>query len=53
MHISKSLIQAIAVAVTVATTVSACTKDKNLLYPFQLLEKHKKPVYDCPGCGMG
>ncbi len=47
MKISKTLIQAIAVAVTLSTVASACTKEK----PTDPTEAQKGG--GCPGCGMG
>ena len=49
MKISKSLLQAIAVAVAISTTTSACTKDTTT-------PNDKKKVENCdpcPACGMG
>ena len=51
MKISKSLIKAIAVAVTVATTVSACTKEKQPSP--EDTEIKKQEGYNCLACGMG
>ncbi len=56
MKISKSLLQAIAVAVTVGTT-AACTSTKEkepVNHGNKELKKKKIEVpYDCPGCGLG
>lgn len=51
MKVSKSLIQAIAVAVTVATTVSACTKEQPTSP--EGTEINKQNPDGCPACGMG
>ena len=51
MKVSKSLIQAIAVAVTVATTVSACTKE--VTPDPEGTEVKKQDGFNCPGCGLG
>jgi hypothetical protein len=48
MKISKSLLQAIAVAVTI-TLAESCTKQP----PVNPNQELKKQGYDCPGCGMG
>ncbi len=48
MKVSKSLLQAIAVAVAISTTASACTKDTT--------QPDKKKIENsdsCPACGMG
>lgn len=54
MKISKSLLKAIAVAVTVSTTLSACVKDDIKSYDQynQPIQKSVTPQ-GCPGCGMG
>lgn len=52
MKISKSLLQSIAVAVAISTTVTACTKDTTK--PAD--DPHKKKIENadpCPACGMG
>ncbi|ADB39176.1 hypothetical protein [Spirosoma linguale] len=51
MKLSKSLLQAIAVAVTV-TTISSCAKDK-VIDPKAPNGEQQKVPYNCPGCGMG
>lgn len=51
MKISKSLIQAIAVAVAAGTVTTACTKQKPLNPDGT--EIKKKDTDNCPGCGMG
>ncbi len=55
MKISKSLLQAIAVAVAISTTVSACTKDNSTNPNDEGIKKKNKVdnYHDCPGCGMG
>lgn len=54
MKVSKSLLQAIVVAVAVGATVSvtSCTKEKAGVNP-ENSEIKKQNTYDCPGCGMG
>ncbi len=51
MKISKSLLQAIAVAVVVGATVSACTKD-NSTQPSCEKNKIENPD-NCLACGRG
>jgi hypothetical protein len=48
MKISKSLLQAIAIAVVIGTTVQACTKETPVNPSTQ-----KPPADSCPACGMG
>ena len=53
MKISKSLLQAIAIAVAIGT-VSACTKDKTTQPNDEGNQKSKVENHDnCPACGMG
>ena len=53
MKISKSLLQAIAVDVTIST-VSACTKEKSTQPNDDPNQKNKVENHDnCPACGMG
>lgn len=52
MKVSKSLLQAIAVAVVVGATTTACTKEKPV-NPENSNLIEKTPKFDCPGCGMG
>lgn len=55
MKLSKPLLQALAVAVTVAA-VSSCTKDKTVDPEGVSAEKKaekKGEIYNCPACGMG
>ncbi len=54
MKISKSLLQAIAVAVTIGTT-SACTKEKEPVDPetMELKKKKNDESYNCIACGRG
>jgi hypothetical protein len=48
MKISKSLLQAIALAVAIGTTVEACTKET------PVNPSEQKPKADaCSGCGLG
>ena len=51
MKLSKSLLQAMAVAVTV-TTISACAKDKVINAKDSKTGQQQVP-YNCPACGMG
>lgn len=51
MKLSKPLLQAIAVAITV-TTISSCTKDK-VIDPKEPKGEQQREPYDCPACGMG
>lgn len=48
MKISKSLIQAIAIAVTVSTVTTACTKETPVNPDGTTVKKD-----NCPACGMG
>jgi transposase-like protein len=54
MKIKKAVLQAMAIAVTVSVTTTACTKEKleNLKEKVGI-EKKENPAYDCPACGMG
>ncbi|SOD79248.1 chryseobasin-related MNIO class RiPP peptide [Spirosoma fluviale] len=52
MKLSKSLLQAIAVAVTV-TTISSCGKGTVVDPKAPNGEQQKKVPYNCPGCGLG
>lgn len=52
MKISKTLLQAIAVAVVVGAVTASCTKEKTPDPEGTEVQK-KKVGYDCPGCGMG
>jgi hypothetical protein len=52
MKISKSLIQAIAIAVTVSTVVASCTKEKTP-DPEGTENQKKQDGFSCPGCGLG
>ncbi len=49
MKVSKSVLQAIAVAVTITATTSACTKEK-VVAP--KTEQHHSD-FNCPACGRG
>jgi hypothetical protein len=51
MKVSKSLLQAIAVAVVVGATAHACTKDKTDVNPenTNLTQSH----FSCEACGRG
>ncbi|WP_291042129.1 hypothetical protein [Dyadobacter sp. 50-39] len=51
MKISKSVLQAVAVAVTVAALTTACTD--NAIGPNGEKITKNKPYDYCPGCGMG
>ena len=51
MKVSKSLLQAIAVAVTLTTT-QACTKEK-AVNPQDGDADKKTTDYNCPPCGRG
>ena len=51
MKLSKSILQAMAIAVTV-TTVSACAKDK-VIDPKDSKTQQQKVPDNCPACGMG
>ena len=55
MKISKSLLKAIAVAVTISTTMQACVKDDIKSYDEngQPIKTQKPVGGGCPGCGMG
>jgi hypothetical protein len=67
MKLSKSLLQAIAVGIAVATTAPACTSqlkeelenEHRESCPAGCTEIHKNPekhgngIGDCPACGMG
>jgi hypothetical protein len=53
MKVSKSLLQAIAVAVVVGATAHACTKEKTEVNPENTNLIKKTPEFNCPGCGMG
>ncbi len=52
MKLSKSLLQAIAVAVTVTTVTTACNEEQPNPEDGKTKEQQEAP-YDCPGCGMG
>lgn len=57
MKLSKSLLGAILIGITVQTTTS-CKKDKELTDPKAKQEAQKEaeksnPSYPCPACGMG
>ena len=49
MNIPKTVLKAMAVAVTV-TTVTSCIK---VIKPKEGEPEKKQIPYDCPGCGMG
>ncbi len=51
MKISKTLLQAIAVAVTIATVTTSCNEEQP--GPEDGKTKEQPAPYDCPGCGMG
>ncbi len=51
MKLSKSLLQAMAIAVTV-TTISSCTKGK-VIDPKEPIGQQQKVPYSCAACGMG
>ena len=53
MKVSKSLLQAIAVAVVVGATAHSCTKEKEEINPENTNLIKKTPKFDCLGCGMG
>lgn len=62
MKLSKSLLQVIAVAVTVGVAGSSCTKIEETYQEKKTEIKEKcniptqktnTPGFDCPGCGMG
>jgi hypothetical protein len=53
MKVSKSLLQAIAVAVVVGATAHSCTKEKEGINPENTNLTKKTPEYNCPACGMG
>ena len=62
MKLSKSLLQVIAVAVTVGVAGSSCTKIEESYQEKKTeikekcnipTEKTTTPGFDCPGCGMG
>jgi hypothetical protein len=51
MKISKTLLQAIAVAVTITTVSTSCNEEQPR--PEDGKTKEQQAPYDCPGCGMG
>ncbi|CAA9219632.1 MAG: hypothetical protein AVDCRST_MAG56-681 [uncultured Cytophagales bacterium] len=51
MKISKTLLQAIAVAVTITTVATSCNEEQP--GPEDGKTKEQPVPYDCPGCGMG
>lgn len=51
MKISKTLLQAIAVAVTITTVSTSCNEEQPK--PEDGKTKEQQAPYDCPGCGMG
>jgi hypothetical protein len=51
MKISKSLLQTIALAVTVVTVTASCNEDQPK--PEDGKTKEQSAPYNCPGCGMG
>lgn len=51
MKVSKALLKAMALAVTVST-VTACINEK-VIKPKSGEPEKKQVLYDCPGCGMG
>ena len=53
MKISKSLLQAIAVAVAISTTASSCIKDDITQVKNPEGQKKIENHDSCPGCGMG
>lgn len=50
MKVSKTLLQAIAVAVVVTTVSTSC--DLDIIKP-KKDDPEKREPYNCPGCGMG
>jgi predicted RNA-binding Zn-ribbon protein involved in translation (DUF1610 family) len=50
MNVSKTLLQAIAVALTVTTVSSSCGE---ILKPKKKEPEKEQQPYNCPGCGMG
>lgn len=51
MKISKTVLQAVAVAVVVSTTISACSNDS--VSPEKEKATKAKKLDPCPACGMG
>lgn len=51
MKVSKSLLQTIALAVTVVTVTASCHEDTPK--PEDGKTKEQAVPYDCPNCGMG
>lgn len=51
MKLSKSLLQTIALAVTVVTVGTSCSGEQPK--PEDGKNKEQSAPYDCPGCGMG
>lgn len=51
MKISKTVLQAVAVAVVVSTTISACANDS--VSPEKEKAAKAKKLDPCPACGMG
>jgi len=50
MKISKSVLQAVAIAVVVTTVTSCAVNDVD---PEKEKVTKNKVIYSCPGCGMG
>jgi len=51
MKISKTVLQAVAVAVVVSTTISACSNDS--VSPEKEKATKGQKLDPCPACGMG
>ena len=51
MKISKTILQAVAVAVVVSTTISACSNDG--INPLKGKAAKNRKIDPCPACGMG
>jgi hypothetical protein len=56
MKIKKSVLKAVAIALTIGVANTACTKEKLENFKEKCsIKKNNEPetTYDCPGCGMG
>lgn len=56
MKLSKSLLSAILIGIAVQTTVTSCSKDKDVKDPKakkEAKDEKNTPTAPCPACGMG
>jgi hypothetical protein len=53
MKLSKPLLQAIAVAVTISAAATSCEKSDDTLPGDKKEKTEKVDGYNCPACGMG